>query len=165
MDSRKIATLIEEKYPEPSVRLDSAALAKLEGLMPKIMPLLKGIYMPLVPKRLLTEKSVGYWYETREKAVGMSLDQLQKEQGGASTWAAIKPLIAEVDAMLIESPDGPFFLGKDPSYVDFVWAGFLIFFKRIGEDVFEELIKTSGNGKLHTDLLEAVAPWSKRNDH
>lgn len=31
--------------------------------------------------------------------------------------------------------------------------------------VIEELYKVSGDAQLHKDLLEATAPWHKRNDY
>ncbi|KAK3936413.1 hypothetical protein QBC46DRAFT_395128 [Diplogelasinospora grovesii] len=165
MDSRKIANYIEQKHPSPPVHLDSPYLAKLEAIMPRLMTELRGIYIPLIPKRLLNEASVPYWNETRTKAVGMSLDQLEKERGGDIGWSAVAPLLQEVTALLKENTEGPFFMGKTVSYADFVWAGFLIFCQRIGQDVYEEALKRSGDAKVHEDLMEAVKPWSQRNDH
>ncbi|KAF7560081.1 hypothetical protein G7046_g4076 [Stylonectria norvegica] len=165
MDSRKIVNRIEESHPEPPLHLDSPVLSKLEALMPKIMGALRPVYVPWVPKRILNDASLEYWYRTRSATVGMPLDQLEKEQGGQPAWDAAKPVLAEVEALLKQNPEGPFFLGKTVSYADFVWVGFLIFLQRIGQDVIEELYKVSGDAQLHKDILEAAAPWSKRNDH
>ncbi|KAM5355337.1 hypothetical protein ACJ41O_001983 [Fusarium nematophilum] len=163
MDSRKIVERVEKEHPEPSVHLDSPVLARLEEIMPRLMPPLRPVYFTTVPERLLSEESVGYWHETRSKMVGMPLDQLNKEKGGQQAWDAAQPVLHEVEALLKESSDGPFFLGKTPSYADFVWAGFLIFIQRNG--LIDELYNVSGDGQLHKDLLEATAPWHKRNDH
>ncbi|KAJ4146500.1 hypothetical protein NW754_001965 [Fusarium falciforme] len=163
MDSRKIVERVEKEHPEPSIHLDSPTLAKLEEIMPRIMGPLRPIYFTTVPERLLNEESVPYWHETRSKLAGMPLDQLNKEKGGQVAWDAAKPIIAEVEALLKENSEGPFFLGKTPSYADFVWAGFLIFLQR--NQVIDDLYNVSGDSQLHKDLLEATAPWHKRNDH
>ncbi|KAF4980145.1 hypothetical protein FZEAL_3764 [Fusarium zealandicum] len=163
MDSLQIVQRIEKEHPEPSVHLDSPALAKLGDIMPRLMGPLRPIYFTNVPEQLLNQESIAYWHETRSKLAGMPLDKFSEEQGGQKAWDAAKPALHEVEALIRENPDGPFFLGKTPSYADFQWAGLLIFLQRNG--VIEELYKISGDSHLHKDLLEATAPWAKRNDH
>ncbi|KAJ4137420.1 hypothetical protein NW768_003007 [Fusarium equiseti] len=163
MDSAKILERIEKDYPEPSVHKDSPVLAKLFAIMPKIMGALQPVYFTHVPGRILSEKSQPYWYETRSKVAGQPLDELYQKKGGQSAWDNAKPHVQEVEALLKENSEGPFFLGKTPSYADFVWGGFLIFMQR--NQVIDEVYKISGDAQLHKDLLEATAPWHKRNDH
>ncbi|CAM1504384.1 Fc.00g019750.m01.CDS01 [Cosmosporella sp. VM-42] len=163
MDSRKIVNRIEKEYPEPSVHLDSPVLAKLEATMPGIMGALRPIYFLAVPRNILNEGSLNYWYETRAKTAGMPLDQLEKEKGGQQAWDAAQPVLHEVEALLKENTDGPFFLGKTISYADFQWGGFLIFIQRGGH--IDDLYKISGDAQLHKNLLEALASYSARNDH
>lgn len=163
MDSRKIVDKIDQTNPEPSIHLDSPVLAKLEEIMPRLMGALRPVYFLEVPGNILSDKSVDYWHETRSKAVGMPLAQLGEESGGQRAWDAAKPIIHEVEVLLKENSEGAFFLGNTPSYADFVWAGFLIFLQRNG--VIEELYKVSGDSQLHKNLLDATAPWQKRNDY
>lgn len=165
MDSKAIAQAIEKGTAEPSLHLDAPYLATLEEIMTKLMPALQPIYIPAIPKRLLNEASVPYWYRTREAKLGMKLDELEKTKGGDPSWTAAEPLLKKVTELLKENPYGPFFSGKTVSYADFVWAGFLIFGRRIGDDMFSELLKRTGDAKVHEDLLKAVEPWSKRDDH
>lgn len=165
MDSREIANVLEKRQPEPALHLDSPYLTKLEAIMPRLMPALRGVYFSLIPARLLNEASLPYWYETRAKAAGMPLDQLAEHQGGAAAFAKAEPMLKEVTALLAEKSDGPFFMGKTVSYADFQWAGFLIFWRRIGEDQFAEILKATGDAAVHKQLLEAVEPWSRRDDH
>ncbi|KAF4963831.1 hypothetical protein FSARC_8191 [Fusarium sarcochroum] len=162
MDSDKIADRIEKEHPEPSTHRDSPVLPKLFAVMPRLMGSLRPIYFTNVPGRILNEKSVPYWHETRSKLAGQPLDQFYKEKGGQEAWDGAKAPLQEVEALLKENSDGPFFLGKTPSYADFVWASFLIFLQRNG--VIEELYKISVDSQVHKDLLEATAPWHKRND-
>lgn len=165
MDSKAIVEVIEKDHPEPSLHLDSPYLSKLEELLPQIMPALQPNYIPVIPKRLLNEASVPYWNETREAKIGMPLDEFEKTKGGDPSFSQAEPLLKQVTELLKENPYGPFFTGKTVSYADFVWAGFLIFWRRIGEDKFSELLKRTGDAKVHEDLLKAVEPWSKRDDH
>lgn len=164
MDSRKIVEVIENLHPQPSVHLDSAYLPKVESLMIQILPALVGVYIPMVPKRLLNEASHEHWYRTREKRVGMPLDQLQREKGGPDAWLNAKPFLNQVTDLLKEDTSGPYFMGNTVSYADFVWAGFLIFAQRIGLDVFEELLSTVSDRQVHVKLLLALDEWSERND-
>lgn len=164
-DSRPIANEIEKRHPSPSVHLDSPILAKLEKIMPQAGPTLIPVFMPAVPKRLLNEASVPYWYETREKRVGMKLDQLEREKGGQSAWDNFKPHLDEVTAMLKEDSSGPYFMGKEVSYADFVWGGFLIFMQRIGTDLYEKTLETAGaDAEVHSKLLLGLDQWSERSD-
>jgi len=165
MDSAVIRGEIETRYPNPPVHLDSPVLAKLEKIMTEIMPALAGVYIPLVPVRLLNDASQPYWYETREKRVGMKLDQFAQEKGGQPAWDNAKQYIDQVSTMLKEDSSGPFFLGKEISYADFVWGGFLVFLQRIGNDVWESFQRTAGeNSDLHSKLLLGLDPYSVRSD-
>lgn len=165
MDSRVIATEIEKRAPTPSVHLDSPVLAKLEELMLQFTPNLWPVYIPKVPKRLLNEASIPYWYKTREVRLGMPLDQAERERGGQEAWDKCKPQLLEITAMLKEDDSGPYFLGKEVSYADFVWGGFLVFLQRIGTDLWEQLLGTIGNDSdVHSKLVLALDEWSVRSD-
>ncbi|CAJ2510512.1 Uu.00g133210.m01.CDS01 [Anthostomella pinea] len=161
MDSVKIAEELERRHPEPSLHMDSAYHGKLKDMMPRIMAALRGVYTPLIPQRLLTERSIPYWNETREKFLGMPLAQLAREHGGEGAWKAATPLLQEVTGWLKDNGEGPFFRGKTVSYADFVWAAFLLFLGRLGADVYEDFMTASGGRETHAKLMEAVAPWAE----
>ena len=164
-DSRPIADEIEKRHPSPSAHLDSPVVAKLEQIMPQAFPSLMGVFIPKVPKRLLNEASHPYWYETREARVGMKLDQLEREKGGQEAWDSFKPALDQVTAMLKEDPSGPYFMGKEVSYADFIWGGFLIFMQRIGTDLYEKTLETAGaDAEVHSKLLLGLDQWSERSD-
>lgn len=165
MDSRKIATVIEERHPEPSVHLDSPYLAKIEEIMARLMGPFAALFLASVPKRILNEASKPYWYETREQFVGMHVDQFEKEKGGEVAFKGAAPIVQEVTALLKENGDGPFFMGNTVSYADFVWGGLLLFAQRCGQETLDGLLKVSGDAQVHTALLEGLRPWSKRSDH
>ncbi|KAI1082070.1 putative glutathione S-transferase [Whalleya microplaca] len=163
MDSWEIAAALEKSHPEPSLHLDSPYEPKLKALLPQIVTPLRPVYIPLVPNRLLNEASIPYWVETREKLAGMPLDRYGVELGGEKAWKAAQPHLETVTAWLKENGDGPYFLGKTVSFTDFVWAGFLIFLRRIGEDVYEKALEVTGDKEVHLKLLEGVKPWAQRD--
>ncbi len=163
-DSRRIAAVLEERYPEPSLHLDAPQLARVEQLMEDVVPPIRGVFMPVVPEVLLSERSREYFYRTREAGLGMSLDQLAREKGGARAWAVAAPVLKQATALLNET-DGPFFMGAQVSYADFVWGGFLGFLERLGQEHLEAMLEASGDRDAHLRLLEGVAPWAKRDDH
>jgi glutathione S-transferase len=159
MDSRKIADYIEQQAPLPSLHLDSSYLEKVERLWSQYMGAIMPIFIPLVPKKILNEESVDYWYSTREKFFGMPLDQLEKEQGGDRAWDQAEPALRGITALLKEN-DGPFFLGNTASYADLVWGSILLFNQRLGSDIFDEALKRSGDSQVHLNLLKAIQPWA-----
>lgn len=167
-DSRVIAGVLEKDHPSPSLHLDSSYLARIEDIVQRLlykdMPITRALFVAQIPLRLLNKASVPYWYRTRETSIGMKLDEYEATYGGDKAWAQTEQPLGEVTAMLTEN-EGPFFMGETLSYADFVWAGILIFFRRIGEDRFEELLKRTGDPTPHRSLLEAVEPWSRRDDH
>lgn len=169
MDSMKIAKYIEEKYPSPSINLGSTYLQKLVEQMAPIMASIRTVFLPLMPERLLNPSSVGYWHETRSKVIGKPLSELTEDERGDKAWDAAKKHVQEISRLLRENSDGPFFEGKTVTYADFHWAGFLLFWERIGAAEFEKLLEISGEaGKsdnVHLQLLDAVKPWSARSDH
>ncbi|KAK4203952.1 hypothetical protein QBC40DRAFT_7907 [Triangularia verruculosa] len=163
MDSKIIAQELQSLYPTPHIDLASLYQAKMEDIMPRIMPALAPIYLPLIPKTLLNEQSRPYWYDTRGQFVGMEVDAFGKENGGEKAWGKVEPIVKEVTALLKENGDGPYFEGKQVTYADFVWGGFLLFLKRIGEGSYEELLKKSGDGGVHEALLKGLEQWTKRD--
>ncbi|GAB1309911.1 GST N-terminal domain-containing protein [Madurella fahalii] len=165
MDSLKIAEVIEAEYPTPSVHLDSPYHARLREFMRELMGRLQPVYVVNVVKRILDEVNAPYWNKTRAASVGMPLDQFEKENPVEECWEKVAPAMKGVTALLEENPQGPFFMGSEVSYADFMWGGFLLFMRHIGEEMLEELLKVSGNAKVHRDHLEALSPWTKRNDH
>ena len=166
MDSFVIAEAIEKAFPEPSLHLKSPYLERVVTVLKELQAELIPIYFPLVPERVLNEASVEYFTTTRAAKAGVgSLDELARERGGEKAWKAVEPHARKISDLLRENPQGPFFLGDTPSFTDFVWAGLLVFLARIGDDVFQRALEATGDRDLHLKLLDAVKPWSERDDH
>ncbi|KAK4151060.1 hypothetical protein C8A00DRAFT_17488 [Chaetomidium leptoderma] len=167
MDSRAIAEHLEAAHPStPSLHLTSPILPRLEAIMPRLLPALAPMYLMLVPARLLSDASVAYWRVSRAEMVGMPLEEFEKVRSPQACWDEVAPVLREVTALLKEENGsggaGPFFLGEEVSYADFVWAGFLLMCRCIGEEELEEVVKRSGDAEAHRALLKGLEPWTKR---
>lgn len=93
----------------------------------------------------------------------MSLDQMEKERGGEAAWEAAGPGLDALDALLAEHKvdDGPFVLGSQVSYADFVVVAILEGFRCIGDDLFERVVE--GRDGLR-GVWEACGKWLERDD-
>lgn len=113
MESMKIAHELEKRWPSPSLRLDAGPglVSTVADMIPAVFGELTPVWMPRVP-RILSEKSVPYFAETRKERVGMPLDQFEKEKGGEHLWEAAKEPIEKI-AALLKKTDGPYFLGNE----------------------------------------------------
>lgn len=164
MESGKIAKAIENKYPSPTVHLDLPIVQRVDSLVDKCMPAMHPNLLYKFSQVVLSEKSYDYWVGAYTKKFGMPLDEYERRLGGEKSWAEALPAIIELTSLLKERQDeGPFFLGKDISYADFIWAGALMFVKRIDENVFQELLDRTGARDVHERFFEACAPWMKRD--
>lgn len=164
MDSRVIADALEERYPEPSMNLQSSQLARLEKIMIDAVGKARPIIVPAVPRMLLSEVAQDHWYTTREKIFGMKMDEFEKTGGpcGEIAWREAEPVLREATVLLTET-DGPFFMGYQVSYADFVWGGFMIFLQKLG--LLDAMLERAGEREAHLQMLEGISKYAKRDDH
>ncbi|TFB02959.1 hypothetical protein CCMA1212_005315 [Trichoderma ghanense] len=166
MDSAKIASAIEQRYPSPPAHLSSPIVPQIENLTLETITPLFPILMHKISQVIITDKDYDYWVGQHTRALGMPLDEYERQAGGEKVWNAAQPALSELTALLKErQAEGPFFLGAEVSYADFVWVGCLVFVKRVDEGIFRELLDRSGAREVHERLLEACEPWLKRNDY
>jgi hypothetical protein len=117
MDSKPIATRIEELYPSPSLHLDSPALKQVEEkCIPNIVGPLRGVWMHLVPATLLNDPSSEYFTRTREESLGKSLQEFAQHSGGEGAWIEALPGIKALGELL-KKEGGPYVLGKTRKFV------------------------------------------------
>ena len=160
MDSYKIADIIEEKHPEPSVHLNTPVQLIFRNILMNLMQQLTPIYVPGIAQRILSNESLDFFITARQKDIGMPLDKFGEQQGPGAFDRA-EPFIHEMTALLNKSSSGPYFLGDIVSYTDFIWAAILLFFKCLGDDMYEELLMRSGDAEAHTNFLDALSLWIK----
>ena len=89
----------------------------------------------------------------------MPLDELKNgPKGGKKAWEGAESPLKEIAGMLKEN-DGPFFMGQEVSYADFMVVGFMKMFDRIGQ-VAPILEVDEAYGKL----WDACQKWLERDD-
>lgn len=160
MDCDKICAELEAAYPEPSIRIDDPVVAKVKASLSRVLGALAPEIMPRVGFNIVTDKSHDYFWRTREARFGMPLEKVPEELGGEKCWKPAEEELREV-AKLLKERGGPFFLGKEPSWADFIWAGFLIFAKRADEEIWERCV---GVDEVLKKQFEACKPWVEKND-
>lgn len=166
MNSANTVKELESSHPEPSLHLD----AGLHGPATETVEALAGVVwwdaLAQLPKTCLNERSAVYFEETRRARFGASLDDVAAAKGGEQAWktaAAPGGAAEKMGQFLTEhkKDEGPFILGSEPSYGDFIVASVFECFERISPSDYEKLIS------LHPTfrpLHEACRPWLARDD-
>ncbi|KAI4236958.1 MAG: hypothetical protein L6R40_006010 [Gallowayella cf. fulva] len=166
MDSKLIAKELESLYPDPPLALDTPAQQRIEALWLQVMKNIGPALMPGVVKQLLTEKSIPYFIQTREKASGISFAEMEKLGPGAveKAWKGAGPPLREIAEVMREGNGdgvrGPFVEGREVGFADFVLVGGMAFLRECGEGAFERLV---GVDKGFGRLWEACGRWVERD--
>lgn len=161
MDSDAICRALEDAYPSPSLRMDDPVVSKVQDGVFKVIKALMPAIMPQIGFNVVTDKSRPYFFENREKRFGKSLKQVLEEDGGEKCWKVAEEGLREVAALLKEGSEGPFFLGKEPSWADFVWASPLIFAGVADGGILKRCL---GVDEVLKRQFEACKPWMEKDD-
>lgn len=165
MNSRKIADALEHLKAEPSLRLDSDYVDKVQSIVGDLWEALGPIAIPRVPAAFLLPASAEYFERTREKRLGMSLSELAKsDKAGEVAWTDAKPAALEMKKVLLEH-DGPYVLGNGASYADLIFAGFWHMMTGLSKegDIVQRLSKECGGGVFDSHFA-ACRNWFERDD-
>jgi len=129
-ESAAIAAYLDKQYPNTPklfpVGTSALQSAFLDNLMGKISAIFRiGV---AASNRQLAGSSEEYFRTTREKMFGLSMDKMDPVgEERVQEWAKLKAGFEKLDEWLQASKsDGPYFLGKEPGFADFVVASFLI---------------------------------------
>jgi glutathione S-transferase len=159
MDSRKIAEALDKLQPQPSLHMDRADIIdKTQATVLGVQQNLAANIMPRVPVFLLNPRSAEYFHETRSKRFGMPLEEFGKsEKSGETAWKNAAPHIQKLGELLREKK-GPFILGEDVSFADFVVGGLFVFLKRLDRDgdVYGRLLGMDEAFGKHFQAIEKV---------
>ena len=162
-DSLTIAEWAEKTHPTPTLSLPSTphALAA-QKIATATLPLIP-VFMPLIPRHLLRPSSIPLFKIARSARFGMPLDELEATRGGEQAWQAAKAGLDDLEALMGQwkVDAGPFVLGSEVSYADFVVVAMLEGFRRVGEELFERIVE--GREGLR-GVWEACGEWLERDD-
>lgn len=158
MDSWPIAHTLEAKYPTPSLHLDDPIVVHIRDFLGN---LIGPIFLHVIPKvvYLLNEPSAAYFYETREKMFGAPLLEVEKS-APEDGWEKVKAPAKEAGDLLRKN-GGPYFLGKEVSYADFIFVTFLHMMKRVDEKVFERYLALD---EAFPVVYDACKEWLVKED-
>ena len=173
MDSRNIAEALDALQPSPPLHTSTHA-ATIDNIMKALSAAfeqLRPMALPRVPTTLLSTESSKYFFETRKEMFGMSLPDLAVTDAAQHAVRNARPHLEELRRVMNESreSEGPFVLGAEVSFADFVLAGAWSFlaeldrFVGLGErgDLWGAVSQLFPEFKEH---LEACRPWMERND-
>ena len=162
MDSAAIASKLESLHPNPPLHLDNGIPAKLGPIIGKVTFPILPVFMPRIGRDMIVEENYEWFQRARGERFGMPLDQLEKEKGGEQAWEAAKPGLVELVEFVKEQKrdEGPFLLGSKVCYGDFLIASMMEALRRIGDDLYEKIIKLSGDDSLQK-LHETCQKWMK----
>nr|POE56855.1 hypothetical protein CFP56_70107 [Quercus suber] len=162
MESRQIADEIEKLYPEPSAHIDDPVHARVQSAWRGVMMILQAVLVPRMPRECLSGPTIQFHRSSRSITYGMGLEEYEAQSGGEPCWQAAAPRLKALADILNENQEGPFCLGKTPSYPDFLVAGFLEWCRVLGGDCLQRVYNVD---PAFEQLFTACAPWLARNDH
>ena len=162
MDSLAIASALESHYPTPPLHLSNNLHTELTPLLAKISLPLIPVFMPLIGRNIIPDSAAVYFESTRSARFGMPLSQLEAEKGGQGAWEAAEPGLQELEAWIgaQKKDGGPFVLGSEVCYADFVVASLMESLRRIEPGVFERFV--GGREELRR-VWEACGAWMGRD--
>lgn len=163
MDSRAIASYIEQTYPEPPLAISTDPnLEEVTALTHQILRNIAFDTQLKIASNLLDGASREYVRRTRKETFGgRELEQVAAEDGGRKVYDKVRPDVARIAELLRVDGSGPFFAVSVVSYSDLVWCAALLFLRSLGDDSLEMLL--GDDGQPHVALLEACQSWWERD--
>jgi glutathione S-transferase len=93
----------------------------------------------------------------------MSLEELGKSEKAQNAKQNAEPFFKDLVNLLNENKKGPYVLGKEVSFADFIVAGFWFFIKKMDRgDLFDWLMSHDASFPEH---MKACQKWFERDDH
>jgi len=164
MDSVKIAQELDMHQPSPSLRLGSPRVEQTKEAVELVNNALAPVSRPRVPEMVLNSGSIEYFSRTRSQRFGMPLEVLARsELAGEAAWKGATEGLERVKSLLAEDKTGPYVMGAEPGFADFVLAGFWRFMQVLDrqEDLFGRLMKYDESFPKH---FTACKKWLLKDD-
>ncbi|KAF8509360.1 hypothetical protein BU17DRAFT_70460 [Hysterangium stoloniferum] len=145
-DSWKIAEYLDEKYPEPGLLFPKGTKA-LQSLFHDYA-VTKGLYKaaPMLLYSvlgLLSDESHVHWRTYQEAAFGAKLEDLCPV--GSQKWEEQSAIVKKV--LDKNGTDGPFVLGAQVTFADFILVSMLEMISKVIPDEWEKIIQHLDNGR------------------
>ncbi|KAF2482862.1 hypothetical protein BDY17DRAFT_323640 [Neohortaea acidophila] len=150
MESRRITAALEALQPLPSLHLDNGYAERAQSAVDILLYHVSVGVMPFIPD-LLTPRSRAWYHEERKKVTGgISITEFANK----FDWEKARPGLIQVKELLNEN-DGPYILGKEPSFADFVIVSFWQLFKTLGRhDVLDQMMAFDKSFRAHAEVCD-----------
>lgn len=163
MDSALIAPLLEERYPSPSLHLENKLHEQAGALLGQVAFPLLGVLYPKIMRNVILPESVPVFRAKREKQFGCTVEEFEAAKGGETAWKGAEPGFAALTKFLKENKkdEGPFLMGSQVCYGDFILASMAEAAKRIEKEFYDRMMSNvDGMRELH----EACGKWFEKDD-
>jgi len=162
-DSLAIAQWAEQSHSSPGLHLSNNLHLEAQRTVGQATFPIIPVFMPRIARSAILPSSVPWFLEARSKMFGMPLDELEKVRGGEGAWEAAKPGIEALGRLMREKKvdEGPFILGSQVCYADFVIVALLQGLRTIGQDLFDRFV---GYAPELRTVWEACEPWLRKAD-
>ncbi|GIZ38529.1 hypothetical protein CKM354_000194500 [Cercospora kikuchii] len=162
MDSARIAPVLEKSRPEPSLHLENGLHEQAGPILGQVARPLLGVFYPLIMLEVLLDDVAPYWRAKREAAFDCTIEEFEAAKGGEGAWQAAQPGFDAMEKFLKENKkdQGPFILGSQVCYGDFIIAAMAEAMSRINQALYDRLIASCAGVK---ELHEACREWFEKD--
>jgi glutathione S-transferase len=159
MDSASIFEELEREYPDQPLHLASPYLNRVNKLMEDLLTDTAILYVAGVPETLLSLESEHYFRADRAKLLGEEIASFATQERLETAFASARPHVRELEGMLAEHAEGPFFMGNQVGAADLVVVSWMVFWRSLG--IMERLVEEGED--LLVRLYDACEAWMSDN--
>ncbi|KAF5377892.1 hypothetical protein D9615_006807 [Tricholomella constricta] len=135
VESALIAEYLDTTYPDTPKLFPPGTRALQHAFVDAFMSKLGALWQFALPasNTILNPSSEAYFRRSREKTFGKKIEDIAPTGSAMEMeWAKVKAGFGAIDGWLQKGKaDGPYFLGKEPTFADFVVASFILWCKKI----------------------------------
>lgn len=161
MDSFAIAEYLEQKYPDKPSLFPHNSKPFARVLLEYVKASFHLPTFPLILPKIvdnLDPRGAEYFKRTRTELYGPVSHDIQNDTKRTDEmWANAAKGIKALAAMLQDNPEGPFFLGKERSYVDIVFFSRLHFYKVVYSDMLRKVYEIEPSIETFYDACRDLA--------
>ncbi|SMR49307.1 unnamed protein product [Zymoseptoria tritici ST99CH_3D1] len=158
MDSAVIAPVLEKHVPQPTLHLENNLHNQLGPLVGRSLgPLMPVIYAQ-IGRAIILESYAEEWKKGKEAAFGCTMEEYEERDGGEKAWKAAEPGFKAMGDFMQKNKkdDGPFVMGSQVCYADFVLAALVECVSKLGGGLYERIVALEPQLKM---LHDACKPW------
>lgn len=161
-DSPRIAEYLEKQYPDGPKIFPHNTIGLQIDFEAEFDKKLASLWVFVIPPvvHILNKESQEFFRTTREKSYGKVLEDIVPTGDNyTEKWAKVESGLGELAAWYTKTA-GPFIMGNEPSWADFVVGGHLIWFNKAwGDNDPKWNILVTLNGGVWKDLLAALKEY------